>query len=1151
MVRATVLVRSMLTVVLAASMCALWSPAVHAAITDLGASGLDVGDFNPSAVNASETVVGTKVISTDCGGPTGHAARWTRAGGLVDIGNLGTAASDISSAASDINDAGRIVGSSHTIAGCAGIRPFTSENGAALVDIGVPAGATNGDGVALGVNNIGDVVGFSVAPLPGSACDTTGTSFEFVPDDCPQATRWAGGVAGTGAFSNMALAPDNVWHIRSVATLGAMVGYKLTGGTATGQFWPSSFAAPIALSLVPREHGISPDGTLIVGSSVGQPYVATVAAGVPGPRVALQLPAGATGGAAFAVNDRAQIVGEVATPLGAWAVMWAGPSAEPQLLDSFLPAGSGWVVRRAFDISAGGAIVGTGTHNGASHAYIMDGAIEVDDVGDAPNAVPGSQTCATATTTCTLRAAIETANARTGAQTITFRIAGAGVPTIHVASALPATSGKLTINGSTQSAGSVTVDGGGGAYDGLRLTAGSSEIAGLKIQHFGGAGVVVSGASDNDIGGDTAAKAVTITANEGPGLQVLSGSGNAVSPESLIYGNADPDIDLGPSGAVNHAAGTAAGPNHALNAPVVWRTPAGLGYTGVMGRLDGVPNSRYRIDILLNACGSALPSAVERVSTYRDTPESGYVNFQAGASASPSGSTAMARATRLTAAGVPIETSQYSNCGWDRDNDRILDPWETSGADVLREGTHLVDLPAMGASPLHADLFLQINWMQGHQISDEAIRDIEAAFADAPTAVNPDGTTGINLHIDGGPATTMNLGTARKWGSLSKAVEVPTSPVIGRDSGTSYDWGQFDVIKRRSFDRRRIPTFHFALSAIKIGTKGFPLGMARDIPSSDFIMGMKATCAPGIDCAGTRIQQAGTTMHEFGHTLGLMHGGNEHANTKPNYLSIMNYSFAYAGLVTSGNGTSRTAGVLDYSRYGQESLGDLDPTWLDETKGFDVTNAAVKKFVTTFTCFRKVNGKSKVWNQAHWMSIRAVDFNCNGRATDTHTYGAINLNAPTVAGYTMKPFNDWPALQLVAGHMSGDDDVFMTPATRAHQRAAISLEARTDNWPSRATLQRYAGALVGDATAPRVNIQIVRKRGGAVVVIRARDSRALDSVTIQVDKQAPRTFRAREGSRRLTAKLVLKLARGRHTIRVMSVDSIGNTSRVIARRFKR
>ena len=47
--------------------------------------------------------------------------------------------------------------------------------------------------------------------------------------------------------------------------------------------------------------------------------------------------------------------------------------------------------------------------------------------------------------------------------------------------------------------------------------------------------------------------------------------------------------------------------------------------------------------------------------------------------------------------------------------------------------------------------------------------------------------------------------------------------------------------------------------------------------------------------------QASTIMHEFGHSLGLRHGGNENLNYKPNYYSIMNYLYQLYGLPDIGN----------------------------------------------------------------------------------------------------------------------------------------------------------------------------------------------------------------------------------------------------------
>ena len=41
-------------------------------------------------------------------------------------------------------------------------------------------------------------------------------------------------------------------------------------------------------------------------------------------------------------------------------------------------------------------------------------------------------------------------------------------------------------------------------------------------------------------------------------------------------------------------------------------------------------------------------------------------------------------------------------------------------------------------------------------------------------------------------------------------------------------------------------------------------------------------------------------MHELGHNLGLRHGGDDNVHRKPNYLSVMNYSFQTTGMTIDG-----------------------------------------------------------------------------------------------------------------------------------------------------------------------------------------------------------------------------------------------------------
>jgi hypothetical protein len=67
---------------------------------------------------------------------------------------------------------------------------------------------------------------------------------------------------------------------------------------------------------------------------------------------------------------------------------------------------------------------------------------------------------------------------------------------------------------------------------------------------------------------------------------------------------------------------------------------------------------------------------------------------------------------------------------------------------------------------------------------------------------------------------------------------------------------------------------------------------------------------------------ASTIMHERGHNIGLYHGGAQPWVYKPNYLSVMNYSYQFANLDPDR--------PLDYSR---EPLNRLDENGHGEAAG--------------------------------------------------------------------------------------------------------------------------------------------------------------------------------------------------------------------------
>ena len=85
----------------------------------------------------------------------------------------------------------------------------------------------------------------------------------------------------------------------------------------------------------------------------------------------------------------------------------------------------------------------------------------VDSAGDDPDANTSDGICRTAAGVCTLRAAIQSANAHSGRDGIAFAIAGSGVHTIALASALPDlsdASGGTEIDGYTQAGASPNTD---------------------------------------------------------------------------------------------------------------------------------------------------------------------------------------------------------------------------------------------------------------------------------------------------------------------------------------------------------------------------------------------------------------------------------------------------------------------------------------------------------------------------------------------------------------------------------------------------------------------------------------------------------------------------------------------------------------------
>ena len=284
-----------------------------------------------------------------------------------------------------------------------------------------------------------------------------------------------------------------------------------------------------------------------------------------------------------------------------------------------------------------------------------------------------------------------------------------------------------------------------------------------------------------------------------------------------------------------------------------------------------------------------------------------------------------------------FDADAVASCTSDRDADRLPDCVETgtmkyvspqdtgtspdsadTDGDGLRDGDEVLgttaglDLPALGVSPLRRDVLLEYDWFVhdgecgpvDHRPSAGAIARVSEMFAAAPV-VNADGSTGINVVHDygqGGAATGGNLVTdfpAVLPGSLD---------------------ARYYEIKNRHFDPKRLGYFHYVLMAHRYNGGSNSSGYA-EIVGDDMIV--------TLHCAKSDANVGNTIAHELGHNLGLDHGGFEPCNDKPNYNSIMNYRYQFAG-VDAGCVAAGANATPGFSRGDRLAL---DEATLDEPQG--------------------------------------------------------------------------------------------------------------------------------------------------------------------------------------------------------------------------
>jgi hypothetical protein len=418
----------------------------------------------------------------------------------------------------------------------------------------------------------------------------------------------------------------------------------------------------------------------------------------------------------------------------------------------------------------------------------------------------------------------------------------------------------------------------------------------------------------------------------------------------------------------------------------------------------------------------------------------------------------------------------------DTDGDGFPDSWEesTGGVDTDGDGTPDLKLSDYGATPDRPDVFVQVNWTQtrscrliffcsttNRRPSLAALRDVQRAYA----------THGVRLHVDAGPDSTMNPDDNTTWGARSQVHNGLSAPA--RIAGvyaddTAFDWSvAYDGLRRQAISAQRARIFHLA---IYVGTiddstnsgwsrNGGPGFAGRDLilAHDDFPGGRP-----------TRMQEAGTFMHELGHNMGLSHGGSsteQNLNWKPNYPSVMNYFWQF-----SGTFKNRTQGLLDYS---EGTLAPVDENAMNEADGLGPDPAA-QDVETMWGC---PDGRKS----GPVPSVRSVDWNCDGSiATGTERANVTGVGPAgrrdTDITSRLSDHDDWASLVYDGGGtLGGAGDPGSAPSTtsRGEEPSAAELEAVAPDLHA-VSLTSPGQLVVRTGTSAPVSVAVANHRDVAV-----------------------------------------------------------------------
>jgi hypothetical protein len=490
----------------------------------------------------------------------------------------------------------------------------------------------------------------------------------------------------------------------------------------------------------------------------------------------------------------------------------------------------------------------------------------------------------------------------------------------------------------------------------------------------------------------------TIAFNKGCGVFDSSGTGNLILANSM-FSNTGLGIDLAPRGlTINDSLDLDAGANNLQNFPLLDSASVAGGNITIHGRYNSAPNLPFQLEFYSSS--TYHPSHFGEGETYLSAGYAGATDAAGNAVFSATFSFAskdhFITATARDQAGNTSEFSQ-ALCLSDSDGDGIPDSWETKGwgIDVNSDGKIDLDLWALGARPDHKDIFVEVDAMTGFVPPDSALKMVVASFDSVPNIYlnNPDGKRGISLHAALDDTTIPALNFPAIWTDFDAVKKIYFGTAAERN----------DPNARNILEAKRL-VYRYAMFARTFGTGGDTnySGIARlgdGLGGNEFMVTFGSTGPYGWSATKALDDNAGTFMHELGHTLGLRHGGNQDDNYKPNYYSVMNYTWQ-----TTHGWQSPGSWRLDYSPVALPTLVESN---LSETTGLNPPPGAYPVIPMPFT---DSAGRARLGRLAPGV---AVDWTGDGDSTRAAVSVDINRvgDSTRTPNDTLTGYADWSNLK--------------------------------------------------------------------------------------------------------------------------------------------